>query len=60
MGIGACFVVRGLRLHDPNAGGLSSIPGQGTRFHMPQLKILNATTKTQHTEINKKKKTLKT
>ena len=26
--------------------GLGSIPGQGTRSQMPQLKILNATTKT--------------
>ena len=28
----------GLRLCAPNAGGLGSIPGQGTRSHMP-LKI---------------------
>ena len=27
------------RLHAPNAGGPGLIPGQGTRFHMPQLKI---------------------
>ena len=53
-------MVQGLRLHDPNAGGLSSILGQGTRFHMPQLKILNVTTKTQHSEINKNKKIFKT
>ena len=26
----------GLRLQAPNAGGLGSIPGQGTRTHMPQ------------------------
>ena len=39
----------------PNAGGPGSIPGWGTRFHMSQLnvhmmqlKILHATTKTQH------------
>ena len=25
-----------LRLHASNAGGLGSIPGQGTRSHMPQ------------------------
>ena len=24
----------------PNAGGLGSIPGQGTRFHIPQLRVL--------------------
>ena len=23
----------------PNAGGACSIPGQGTRFHMPQLRV---------------------
>ena len=41
-----------LRLHAPNAGGLGLIPGQGTRSHMPQvrvcmsqLKSLNAATK---------------
>ena len=32
---GTSLVVQGLRLHAPNAGGLSSIPGQGTRSHMP-------------------------
>ena len=32
------LVVQWLRLHTPNAGGLSSIPGQGTRSHMPQLR----------------------
>ena len=28
-----------------NAGGLGSIPGQGTRSYMPQLEILHATMK---------------
>ena len=43
---------QGLRLYTPNAGGLGSIPGQGSRSHMPQLrahmpklKILHATMK---------------
>ena len=44
--------VQWLRLHIPNAGGLNSIPGQGTRSHMPQIKIPHATTKTQHSQIN--------
>ena len=35
---GASLVVQWLRLHAPNAGGKGSIPGQGTRFHMPQLR----------------------
>ncbi|TEA24199.1 hypothetical protein DBR06_SOUSAS17310001, partial [Sousa chinensis] len=48
------LVVQWLRLHTPNAGGPGSIPGQGTRSHMPQrqqrsrmvqLKIPRATTK---------------
>ena len=50
-----------LRLPAPNAGGLGSVPGQGTRshklqlrVHMPQriLKILHAATKTQHSQKN--------
>ena len=28
-----------VRTQAPNAGGLGSIPGQGTRSHMSQLKI---------------------
>ena len=42
-------MVQWLRLHGPSAGGLGSIPGQGTRSHMlqrrvhlPQLKIVDA------------------
>ena len=36
-----------LRLHAPapNAEGLGSIPGHGTRSHMLKLKSLHATTK---------------
>ena len=30
-------MVQWLRLRAPNAGGLGSIPGQGTRSHMLQL-----------------------
>ena len=29
---GASLVVQWLRLHTPNAGGMGSIPGQGTRI----------------------------
>ena len=32
-------VVQWLRLCAPNAGGLGSIPGQGTRSHMLQLRV---------------------
>ena len=35
------LVVQCLRLHTFNAGGLGSIPGQGTRPCTPQLKILH-------------------
>ena len=35
---GASLVVQRLRLHAPNIRGSGSMPGQGTRAHMPQLK----------------------
>ena len=34
----ASLVVWWLRLRAPNIGGLGSIPGQGTRFCVPQLR----------------------
>ena len=46
------MVVQWLRLYPPNAGGLDSIPGQGNRSHMLQLKILCSATKTWHSQIN--------
>ena len=63
-------MVQWLRLHAPNAGGPASIPGQGTRSRMRQLrartrqlraphaatKVRRASTKTQHSQINKLKK----
>ena len=42
---GTSLAIQWLRISSPNAGGPGSIPGQGTRSHMPQLKILRATTK---------------
>ncbi|TEA25844.1 hypothetical protein DBR06_SOUSAS1210137, partial [Sousa chinensis] len=33
------LVVQWLRLRAPSAGGLGLIPGQGTRSHMPQLRL---------------------
>ena len=52
------LVVQWLRLHAPNAGGLGSIPGQGTESHMTQLrvrmlqlKILHAATKIPHAQL---------
>ena len=43
-----------LRLLTPNAGGLGSIPGQGTRSHVSQQKILCVTTKTGAAKERKK------
>ena len=59
--LGASLVVHWLRLQVPSAGGSGSIPGQGTRSHMPQLrvhmlqlKILHATTNTWWSKKKKK------
>ena len=53
--LGASLLVQWLRLRASNAGGPGSIPAQGTRSHMlqlrarmPQLKILYAATKILH------------
>ncbi|TEA40834.1 hypothetical protein DBR06_SOUSAS19710043, partial [Sousa chinensis] len=43
------LVVQWLRLHAPNAGGLGSIPGQGTRSPMPQLRVHMLQLKILHT-----------
>ena len=32
------LVIQWLRLHSPNTGGPGSIPGQRSKFYMPQLK----------------------
>ena len=39
---GTFWVVQWLRLRTPNAGGSGSIPGQGTRSHMMQLRATAA------------------
>ena len=57
---GTSLVVQSPRLHAPNAGDLGSIPGQGTRSHMPQLSWHAATkdpyaaTKTWCSQVKKK------
>ena len=43
--LGISLVVQWLRVHAPKAGGLALIPGQGTRSHLPQLRILHAAMK---------------
>ena len=47
---GNSLVVQWLRFVVPNAGSPDSIPGHGTRFHIPQWRL-----KTRHSQINKKK-----
>ena len=42
------MMIQWLRLHSLNAGGWGSIPSQGTRSHLLQLKILHATTQSSH------------
>jgi len=49
-------VVQWLRICSPEAGDTGLIPGQGTRSHMSQRKITSAATKSQHSQINIKKK----
>ena len=49
--MGVSLVVQWLRLCVPNAGGLGSIPGQGTRSHLSKLKIPHAATKTRCSQI---------
>ena len=44
---GYSLVVQWLRLHGPNAGSPSLIPGQGIRSHMQQLMIPHAAMKTE-------------
>ena len=58
---GTSLMVQWLRLCVPNAEGLGSIPGQGTRSHMTQLrvcmsqlKILSTMTKMHCSQINNK------
>ena len=52
--------IQWLRFQAPIVGGWALIPGQGIRFHMPQLrvrrlqlKILSAVTKTHCSQVNK-------
>ena len=50
------MVVQWLRLFALNAGGLGSIPGQGTRSHMPQLGVLMLQLRPGAAKQKKKKK----
>ena len=46
--MGTSRVTQWLRLRTPNAGDPGSIPGQGTRSHMPQLRVCMLQLKTPH------------
>ena len=48
------LVIQWLRLRICNISGLALIPGQGTRSHMPKLKVPRAPTKTWCNQINDK------
>ena len=41
---GTCLEVQWLRLQAPNAGSPRSVPGQGTRSHVPQISLGTVTT----------------
>ena len=51
---GIFLVVQWLRVHVPNAGDMGSIPGQGTRSHVLQLRVclLQRKLKTPYTTTN--------
>ena len=51
---GTSLVVQWLRLHTPNAGGQGSIPGQGTRSHMLQLRAHMPQPKNPHLATKRK------
>ena len=57
---GTSLVVQWLRLHAPNAGGLGSIPGQGTRSHMLQLGSRTTCKRSLSTATNSRHAALKT
>ena len=44
-------MVQWLRLHAPNTGDPGLIPGQGTRSHMPQLRVCMLQLKIPHAAI---------
>ena len=57
---GTSLVVQWLRLHAPNAGGLGSIPGQGTRSHMLQLGTHTTSKRSLSTMTNSRHAAMKT
>ena len=50
--IGTSMVAQWLRLCVANAGGLGSIPDQGTRPHVLQVRVLMPQLKIPHVEMN--------
>ena len=58
--LGTSLVVQWLILGGPNAGGPGSIPSQGTRSHMPQLRSCMPQLKIPHAAIKIPHATIKT
>ena len=48
---GTSLVVQWLRLQASNAGGLGLIPGQESRYHMPQLRVHMPKLKSLHASV---------
>ena len=51
MFLGTSLVVQWPRFCTPNTGVTGLIPDQGTRSHIPQLKIVHTATKSWHSQI---------
>ena len=51
MFLGTSLVVQWPRFCTPNTGVTGLFPDQGTRSHIPQLKILHTATKSWHSQI---------
>ena len=56
LNVGPSLVVQCLRLCSSKAGGRGSIPGQGTRSHMPQPRVHLLQLKIPHAATKKKKR----
>ena len=56
---GTSLVVQWLRFRAPDAGGLGLIPRQGTRSHMPQLRVHMSQLKILHVATKPNKLILK-
>ena len=58
--LGISLAVQWLKLHAPNAGGLGSIPGQGTASHMQQLRAFTPPLRIPQTAMKSSHRAMKT